>query len=138
MIADRRAVALLAAILFLITLLYVPSVVKSFTDWGGWALSDLHINYADGLVRRGFLGEIAYRLRLRGIDTREFFGIVFLVMTAIEAGLMAVLALPLARRWPVVFIAVMLSPILNATWARPSASGMTRVPHGTCRSARSW
>lgn len=108
----RRPAFLLIALLALIALLYVPSVVESFRDWGGWALSDLHINYADGFVRRGFLGEIAYRLRLLGVDTRHFFGALFVVVTAAEICLMSLLAWPLARRWPIVFVAVMLSPIL--------------------------
>lgn len=100
------------ATLGLIFTLYAPSVTRSFHDGTSWSVSDLHINYAAGFVRRGLLGEVAYWARdVLGISTGTLFPTLFLILTAIQAALLAALASPLRAR-PALFIMVMLAPAL--------------------------
>jgi len=103
---------LTVATLGLIFTLYIPSVLRSFHDGTSWSVSDLHINYAAGFVRRGLLGEVAYLARdLLGVSTGTLFPTLFLILTAIQAALLAVLASPLRTR-PALVIMVMLAPAL--------------------------
>ena len=103
--------ALLAALLGLIGFLYIPTVARSFVDWSGWALAELHVNYAAGPVRRGLLGEVAFHLASLGIVTRDFFAALYALLTIVQTALLTALAWPLAQR-PALFLAVMLSPAL--------------------------
>ena len=110
--ATFPSVALLALLLALIAFLYIPSLARSFVDWNGWALAELHVSYAAGPVRRGLLGEIALHLAALGIVTRDFFATLFALLTIVQAALLAVLAGPLARTRPPLFLAILLSPAL--------------------------
>jgi len=103
---------LFAASLALIALLYVPTLARSFVDWSGWALAELHVNYATGPVRRGLLGGLAFHLASLGIVTRDFFAALFALLAILQAGLLSALAWPLAQRRPALFLATMLSPAL--------------------------
>lgn len=77
-----------------------------------WAWSELHINYAGGFVRRGLLGEIAFRLQsLFDLPTTTFFGTIFLVLTLLMIGLLFGLLRPLWSR-PLVVWVVLLSPAI--------------------------
>ncbi|MGE0658024.1 MAG: hypothetical protein AB7O63_00895 [Reyranellaceae bacterium] len=105
-------VLLLAALLALIGFLYIPTVAWSFVDWSGWALAELHVNYAAGPVRRGLPGEIAWQVASLGIPTRDFFAAVFIALAALQAIAFAALAWPLATRHKPLFVALMLSPAL--------------------------
>lgn len=103
---------LLAVSLCLIAVLYIPSVTRSFGDITSWAVSELHIRYAAGFVRRGLLGEVAFRLReTTGLATGTLFPALFILLTAIQAALLAALAWPLRVR-PALFLLVLLAPAL--------------------------
>jgi hypothetical protein len=103
---------LLALTLGLIGVLYIPSFTRSFGDGASWSVSDLHINYAAGFIRRGLLGEIGYWMREHwGVSTGAVFPALFIVLTAIQAALLAALTWPLRAR-PALFIMVMLAPAL--------------------------
>src|SRR5829696_3225698 len=50
--------------LLLLLFLYAPVFASGFAGRPHfWVWSELHINYAAGFVRRGLLGEIAYRVQ---------------------------------------------------------------------------
>ncbi len=92
--------------------LFVPSVLRSFGDGTSWAVSDLHISYAAGFIRRGLLGEAAFQLHeMSGLSTGVFFPVLFVGLTAAQIALLAVLARPLRTR-PALFLLVMLAPAL--------------------------
>ncbi len=91
---------------------FTPSVMRSFGDGTSWSVSDLHINYAAGFVRRGLLGEAAFRLNaVSGLSTGVIFPALFAVLTVAQTLLLAVLAWPLRAR-PALFLLVMLAPAL--------------------------
>lgn len=103
---------LLIATVTLVAVLFVPSIIRSFGDGTSWSVSDLHIRYAAGFIRRGLLGEAAFRLNnAGGISTGVLFPALFAVLTAAQIALLAVLAWPLRTR-PALFILVMLAPAL--------------------------
>jgi hypothetical protein len=103
---------LLTITLALMAAAFVPSVVRSFGDGTSWSVSDLHIRYAAGFIRRGLLGEAAFRLHeASALSTALFFPALFAVLTAVQIGLLAVLAWPLRAR-PALFLLVMLAPAL--------------------------
>jgi hypothetical protein len=92
--------------------LFLPSVTRSFGDGTSWSVSDLHISYAAGFIRRGLLGELALWLyETFGLSTAVLFPALFVALTAAQIALQAALAWPLRAR-PALFILVMLAPAL--------------------------
>src|SRR5215212_7800957 len=107
----RRPSALTVGSLLLLLFLFAPALAAGFSDRRHfWVWSELHIDYAAGFVRRGLLGEIAYRVPgLTGLSTGTFFGTVFLGMTLLEIALLFRLLRPV-RVWPLVYGLLALSP----------------------------
>lgn len=103
---------LLAATVGVMAVVFVPSVLRSFGDGASWSVSDLHIRYAAGFIRRGLLGEAAFQLNAAsGLSTGLLFPVLFAALTAAQIALLAILAWPLRTR-PALFILVMLAPAL--------------------------
>lgn len=112
MTAHRSHYLLAAGSALLIAALYLPSVARSFGDGASWSVSDLHISYAAGFIRRGLLGEAAARLQdATGLSTGVFFPALFMLLTAALIALQTALAWPLRTR-PALFLLVMFSPAL--------------------------
>ncbi|MGE3335009.1 MAG: hypothetical protein AB7I36_15290 [Rhodospirillaceae bacterium] len=106
----RQQQLLTALTLALMGLLFAPSVLRSFSDGTSWSVSDLHISYAAGFIRRGLLGEAAFQLQeASGLSTGVFFPVLFVLLTGVQIALLAVLAWPLRTR-PALFLVVMLAP----------------------------